>query len=181
MALNIPESIQAGDSLKITATDARYPASDGWTMTLKLINAERIITITSSANGDAHEITQTPDNTKSWPAGRAKYVVSFYDGTDKYTAEAGVLKIVQNPETSGPVDPRGHVEKVLDAIEAVLENKATKDQLQMTFNGRSITHLDPAQLLAWRDKYRAELRDIERAERVKKGMASGRLIQVRFN
>ena len=89
MALNIPDKIQAGDSLKITAEHASYPASDGWTMTLKLIGDARIITMTSSANGDAHEISQTPNDTKGWTAGRFKYVVSFFDGTDKYTAETG--------------------------------------------------------------------------------------------
>lgn len=180
MALKIPLKIRAGDSLNFTAALPGYSAADGWTLKITLVNSKKVYEITSTASGSEHLVKLLPAATQGWIPGFYKYVASVSDGTDKYTIESAGLQILPNLTTDKPVDERHHVEKVLDAIEAVLEGKATKDQLEVTFQGRSITHLTPEQLLVWRDKYRSELRAIKQAERVARGLGSGRKILVRL-
>lgn len=179
MALNIPNKIRAGDSLKKTVVLANYSATT-WTLTIKIVNSIKIYSFVASPNGDDHEINVTAATTADWVSGKYKYIASISDGTDKYTIETGAFEVLKNLDSGVPTDERAHVEKVLESIEAVLEGKATKDHLEVSFNGRSITHLSPEQLLSWRDKYRAELRSIERAARVSRGLASGKIIKVRF-
>lgn len=180
MALNIPSQIRSGDSLNITANISGYSPEDGWVLTVKIVSDNHVYTILGTSSGSNHTINLVPADTQSWAAGQYKYIASVSNGTDKYTIDTSAIRILANIETTTSAGERTHVEKVLSSIEAVLEGKATKDQMEVTFQGRSITHLAPEQLLKWRDKYRAELRNIERAERVSSGLASGRLIKVRF-
>ena len=53
---------------------------------------------------------------------------------------------------------KSHVQKTLEALEALIEGKATKDQQSYSINGRTITKMPITDLLKWRDKYKAEFR-----------------------
>ena len=77
-------------------------------------------------------------------------------------------------------DLRSHAKKVLDAVEAVIENRATIDQSSFSIGGRSLSRMDPEELLNLRDRYKAEyLREIQRA-RIRSGQPTGNMIGVRF-
>lgn len=69
-----------------------------------------------------------------------------------------------------------HIEKVLVALESLLEGKATSDVASYSIAGRSLSRLSISELLMWRDKYRAELIKLNRAE----GLNQTGTIQVRF-
>ena len=62
--------------------------------------------------------------------------------------EAGALEIVADIAgmTEGH-DPRAHAEKVLEAIEAVIEKRATKDQESYTIKNRSLARTGSTPLL----------------------------------
>ena len=179
MALNIPKQIRAGDTLKFTDSIPDYSALDGWTLNYSLANKNDKIAITSSASGSDHAISVPYVTTAAWASGKYRYQAYVDDGTDRYTVESGNLEIL-NDLKGGFVDDRNHVEKTLDAIEAVLEGKASQDQLSMSINGRSLTRFNPSELLNWRDKYRAELVQIRQRERIAQGMGSGTKIKLRF-
>ena len=49
-----------------------------------------------------------------------------------------------------------HVRRVIDAIEAVIERRATKDQKSYSIDGRSLERTPIDELLLLRDRYRAE-------------------------
>ena len=57
------------------------------------------------------------------------------------------------------------MQKVLDAIEAVLENRATLEQEQYQINNRSLKRRSSGELLKLRDHYRAELSRMNAARR----------------
>ena len=84
------------------------------------------------------------------------------------------------PGGASNADRRSHVKKVLDALEALLEGKASQDQLSYSIRGRSLSRMTPSELLEWRDKYKSEWAKEQRADRIKAGLGSDAIIRVRF-
>ncbi|UXU73696.1 hypothetical protein [Paracoccus sp. SMMA_5] len=76
-------------------------------------------------------------------------------------------------------DGRSHAARVLDAIEAVLENRATMDQQKYAINNRELWRTPIPELLLLRDRYRAELRREQQAARRGQSLL-GRQVKVRF-
>lgn len=77
-------------------------------------------------------------------------------------------------------DPRIHAEIMLDKIESILEGKADSDVSSYSIGRRSISKMTFDELLAARDRYRAEVVKHENKELVKRGKANGSTIKVRF-
>jgi hypothetical protein len=69
---------------------------------------------------------------------------------------------------------------VLEAIEAVLEGRASSEVAQYEIAGRSLRYIEPAQLLKLRDRYRAEVAREDAAQRVAAGLPDARRVFVRF-
>ena len=68
----------------------------------------------------------------------------------------------------------------VDAIEAVIENRATMDQSSMSIAGRSLSRLTVDELMTFRDRYKTEyLKEVKQA-RIKNKKDSGNSIKVRF-
>lgn len=70
-----------------------------------------------------------------------------------------------------------HVKKVLDALEAVIENRASKTQLQQSVDGVSVQHMPLSDLMDARDRYARKYRK-ERAAAA--GKSSDRTTTARF-
>ena len=95
------------------------------------------------------------------------------------SVDEGRTKVVVNFANTN-ADVRSHAKKVLDAIEAVLENRASQDQMSYSIAGRSLSRMSIDDLMTFRNRYRAEyLREIKLA-RIKNKQASGNTIKVRF-
>jgi hypothetical protein len=77
-------------------------------------------------------------------------------------------------------DPRIHAEIMIDKIESILEGKADADVSSYSIAGRSITKMTFEELMAARDRYRAELVKHENRELLKRGKSNGSTIKVRF-
>ena len=77
-------------------------------------------------------------------------------------------------------DPRIHAEIMVDKIESILEGKADSDVGSYSIAGRSITKMSFEELLAARDRYRAEVTKHNNKELVKRGKENGSTIKVRF-
>ena len=80
----------------------------------------------------------------------------------------------------GGFDGRSHVKIVLDALEAVIQNKATKDHLKVTIGTRTIEQMSPQDIETWRAQYQAEYARELQAERTAKGLGSPRTIKARI-
>jgi len=77
-------------------------------------------------------------------------------------------------------DTRSHIQKVLDAIEAVLENRATQEYQSMSINGYSITQMSPQELLKLKDYYEGKLKTEQNKEAMAQGKPSKRTILVQL-
>ncbi len=100
------------------------------------------------------------------------------DGTTVVEIEAGQITIKPDlASISATHDGRNHVQRVLDAIEAVLERRATQDQEKYKINNRELWRTPLSELLVLRDRYRSELRRMRAAA---KGGLFDQAVRVRF-
>jgi len=158
----IPGEIGAGVTFRATVPLPVYPAPK-WSVDL-ILRGPGQIDLASVDDGENHTFHATAATTKGWVPGRYHYELRVSDGSDVVTVETGETRIAPDLATQ-PVgfDGRDHVRKVLDAVEAVIENRATIDQQSYQINNRSLQRTPLAELLSLRAKYRAELSQRKRA------------------
>lgn len=179
----ISDILTAGDTLDFTTSVPDYPASAGWTLKYRLAprSAGTAIDLTAAANGDDFDVTATSTTTASWATGWYTWTAFVEKAGERYTVGRGQLEIRAASSTlAAATDGRGHARKVLDAIEAVLENRATLDQESYAINGRSLKRMPIEELLKLRQVYRAEVLGEEAAERLDAGLGMARKVQVRL-
>ncbi len=137
---------------------AAYPAQDGWALTLHL-RGPQSIDIASSPDGDGHVLSASAATTGAWAPGQYWAALRARDGETVAEVEAGQLTVAADlAQVNGLYDGRTHAERVLTAIEAVIEGRATKDQERYRINNRELQRTPLSDLMALRDRYRAELR-----------------------
>ncbi|WP_191284944.1 hypothetical protein [Aliiroseovarius zhejiangensis] len=124
---------------------------------------------TVSANGAA---------TGAWEPGTYFVSVRMQNGGDVFEIEHGACQVVADTARANiGHDARTHAAKVLDAIEAVIESRATKDQLSYSIGGRSLQRTPIADLIKLRTAYRAEVN----RQKSKNKSRLGRVLKARFN
>lgn len=177
MSTVIPDQITAGLTLDLRVTLTAYPAPD-WELSV-ILRGPQPIDLAATADGNQHHIEVDAATTASWEAGAYWYSARVTDGTSVYQVDEGTVTV--NPDlaaVSGSYDGRGHVERVLSAIEAVIEGRATKDQMRYKINNRELERTPIGDLLQLRSQYQTELRRLRMAE---KGQSLlGRQVLARF-
>ena len=122
--------------------------------------------------------------TATWTAGEYSWSCWVEKGAERYSGTAypwrGECTILPNPATTTTYDARSHARKVLDAIEAVLEGKATADVAEYTIGGRALKKMPVADLLKWRQRYASEVAAEDIRAKLAAGLGGGRKIQVRL-
>lgn len=173
-----PAVIAAGDTAKWRRSLPAYPASAGWTLTYTLVRAATRITFSASADGDLHLVNVAASTTTGWTAGSYTWRAQVSKAGEVYTVATGTLTI--RPNFAAATDGRSHARKVLDGIEAVIEGRASSEVGEYQIAGRSLKYIPIPELLALRDKYRAEVLREDAAERTARGLPDQRRTYVRF-
>lgn len=140
------------------------------------------IEITAVASGSDFVVEVPGTETGKYVPGRYQYhvyIVRISDSERVTLGGGGFFDVRANRDKSAD-DPRTHAKKVLDAIEAVIEGRASKDQEEYSISGRQLRRTPIPELLKLRDVYRAEVRGQEASAKLAAGVGTGRKIQVRF-
>lgn len=160
-----------GDSLSQTICLSDYP-SPAWTLSFALVNAAGAINITTTPiDGTCHAVDVDPSTSSAWAPGRYTWTASVSDGTDRHTVGAGVVLILVDLSTQTAYDTRTHARRVLDAINALIESRASSgdiDTVKAAAGGRNIEN-DLEQLLKLRQLYQAQVDAEDRAAGNKPG------------
>lgn len=168
----------AGDTLDFRTTVPDYPASDGWTLTYKLIprTSGSVISFNAGVDGDEYRAQVSALTTAAWAPGEYSWAAYATLGGDRFTVETGTIKVLPDPGAATSWDNRTHAQKTLDAINAVIENRATKDQSEYSIAGRSLKLTPVDDLLRLRDLYEQKVaREQLRAQGI-----NPRAVYVRF-
>ena len=137
--------------------------------------------VTLTATGTEFTIAEPSATTAGYTAGRWQWSAFIVRKSDSERALVGDGFFIVAPDPANvDTDPRTHAQKTLAAIEALLENRATKLDESYSINGRSLTRLSPEELMNWRNRYRREVRNEKVAAARKAGKSTGRKTAVRF-
>ena len=99
--------------------------------------------------------------------------------SERIAVDDGYAKIEINFADTN-ADHRSHAKKVLDAIQATIEGRASQDQMSYSIAGRSLSRMSIDDLLKFRDRYRAEYNRELKEWRIKNKQDTGNTIKVRF-
>jgi hypothetical protein len=189
MAFTIPEieptKAYAGDRLQWRRTDlSDFPATT-WSLAYYLRSSAGggNIDIAATTDGTSFSIDVSPTESGSFIPATYYWTAFVSKSGDRKLIGQGRIEILTNPvDVTGPSDGRTHARKTLDAIEAVIEKRATSDQQRYVFQavGRSVDKMPIADVLKFRDYYAGIVLAEEQQERVARGESSGRNIYVRF-
>ena len=179
-----PDKIVAGDTVTWRRSFTTYKASLGWSLNYSIRGVVGAAAdFVSAPVADDHEVVLTAAVTAAWPAG--KYFLQGYAlhtaMGERHTIYNGFLTIQPNLATvPADQDLRSHAQKCVDAIQAVLEGRATSDILESEIEGTKLNRIPVKDLLLFRDRYLTEVQSQDRQARVRAGKATGRNILTRF-
>lgn len=173
-----PARLIAGDTARWLIAGADYPATDGWSLAYSLVNAATRISFSSTADGVDHLINVPAATTASWAPGAYEWRAQAVHATlGTFTIRSGSTTV--QPAFGAAVDARSHAAKALAAIESYLE---TGSNLAAGYEiaGRRLNRYPLPDLLALRDRYRAEVARDQAAADAARGLPSRARVFVRF-
>jgi len=163
-------------------------ASESWTLKFTAVGRLGLFAITAAAddeNADDFKFTATATVTAAYTAGDYQWqiIATYGSGASaiRYTIAEGQVTLLDNISVRTALyDNRSHAKKVLDAIEAILEGRASKDQESYSIAGRSLARTPIPDLLKLRSVYKNEYDGEVATARLRAGLASKRTIRTRF-
>lgn len=179
---NEPLELRAGDTWEWRREDLADYAAGTWTLTYRFKNASGGFEIVAAANGANHAVTVAAGTTANFLPGTYSWAAQAVNGTTKKTVDTGELKVLPNLFAGAAAtasDQRTHARKVLDAIEAVIEGRASLDQEEFQIGGRMLKRTKLSDLLMLRSRYAAEVAREQAAEKLANGIGIARKLQVR--
>lgn len=177
-----PAEVTQGDTIRWRYKNSDYdPAT--WTLTYALVNANhQTQSVTCTDNGDGtHLFTLSATDSRALGSGKWHFQGKMSsDGIVELVTEGAITVKRDFSLTGQNYDARSHAEIVLDAIEAVIQNRASSDQSSMSLNGRSLSLMSHKELEEQRALYRSEVANERAAERIAQGLGSGQRVLVRM-
>lgn len=179
-----PVKLVAGDLVQWRRTDLEaYP---GATFALSYVfrpaaGGETTIDVTATVSGTEYRVALTSVVTAAMAPGRwywSAYLTRLSD-SQRVQIDDGET-VVEANRAVDPSDTRSHARRSLDAIEAVIEGRASDAVQSYTIGGRQINKMSADDLITWRNYYRAEVAAENDAARRANGQPSKNTIQVRF-
>lgn len=138
-------------------------------------------TITATEISDSYIVEVPSATTATYATGDFHWYAFITRSSDseRVAVDDGFTKIELNFADTN-ADHRSHAKKVLDAIQATIEGRASQDQMSYSIAGRSLSRMSVTDLLMFRDRYRAEYNEELKRWRIKNKQDTGNTIKVRF-
>lgn len=173
-----PATVIAGDTAKWQKYLPDYQASDGWSLTYTFVNAAVRFTVTASALGADHLVNVSAATTGGWATGTYDWRAQVSKDGEVFTVGSGRLTVQASFSTA--TDGRSRARRMLEAVEAVLEGRASSAVAEYQIAGRQLRHIPIPDLLTLRDRLRMDVAREEAAADLSAGKAPRGRIQVRF-
>ncbi len=166
----IPESFYAGDKLVFEQSFSLY-TPDFYSLKYIFINASGKIEVVADKDlvNNKFTVSLSSVDTAAYVAGEYKvyYILEEISTTNTETYELNRIEIKESISSLGNKVITTHNEKVLESIKAVIEDRATYDQMSYSINGRSLSRMPIKDLLYFKDYYQG-LVNKEKDEEVRK-------------
>lgn len=176
-----PTRIHAGATVAWTKTLGDYPASDGWELSYRLTNRDAHYDITTSADGSAHAVAISSATTAAYIPGDYQLVSWVAKASDRYFVASTAVNVQPDLSRIEGYDGRSIAAKTLEKMdEALLRYSANAWKQSYTIEGRTMTFRSTGGFFAMRSRLQAEVKNEDRAERLRDGKASRNKIRVRI-
>lgn len=179
-----PETLYIGDRWTWKRTNLTdYPvASYALTYNFRT-DASTAFAITASEATDPEEfLVEVASATSAGYSPGLYYWAAFItrsSDSERIQVSNGQTDIKVNRATSAS-DPRSEARIVLEAIEAVIQARASVDQSSMSIAGRSLSRMTPDELFKYRNEYAYKVRMEIYKQRIRAGQAPGNTVKVKF-
>lgn len=137
-----------------------FTPADGWTLRYAFTGPGTVLTLiaAASADGTTHEIRRGYGDTGGLTPGRYEMAGWVDDGSNRHEVYRAAVVIQANLDTD--TDARSHDEKVLSAINAMIEGRTGTDLTaakRVTVNGRTLEQHSADELVRLQGTYRARV------------------------
>lgn len=178
-----PATLRVGDTWKWTKDLPDFLPADTWALKYALTlqtTTSALIQITTTDNGDGtHLASVVKTTTNGYTAGAYSWHSFVTKGSDRHTIEQGQITLLRDLD-AGAVDDRSHVKATLDAIQATLLGKASRDQITYSLGGVSLSRMTPVDLHEWESIYLRKYRDELANEAGARGQSTGNRVKGKF-
>jgi len=183
--MGVPASIYAGDTVKFNIpVTPDYSSTASWvgTFVLKHNTGNDSITATGVADGaGGWNFTLTAVQTANLHIDLHWYQLYVTKAAERYTLEQGQVRILGNIAVGNNYDGRSQAQIDLEAVQAAMRTKISGGAVaEYTIGNRSLKSMPMTDLIALENKLKADVAKEARAERIAKGLNSGRAVYVRF-
>lgn len=178
-----PLQIVAGDTAKWQKSLPDYPASALWVLSYALVRSGAApIVFSGTASGDVHAVTVAASTTAAWPAADYAWQAYVTQGSERYTVGEGRLTVRAGfaAASASGIDARTQARRTLEAIEAVIEGRASSSTQEYQIAGRALKYIPIPELLALRDVYRRDVATEDKAAALAAGRGGAGRILVRM-
>lgn len=184
---NIPSQIVTGSTVIFTRSYSDFPSSE-WELSYHLRGTGALDVVADPLPDGSFEVTliaSTGPGPTPLVVGKyfyQAYVTNLSDSTDKRLVDNGTVEILIDLSDTGitTYDGRSVAEIMVEAIDAVMTKKATRDQASYTIGQRTLVRIPPDQLLQWRKYYAAIVSNEAIQRRVAAGESPFETIAVEF-
>ncbi len=177
----VPDEFHAGDSFLLELSGGDYPPPE-WTASIVLSNSSVRNTAAGTSSGSLHRIDIAPATTSNWATGSYSWQIYAEKTGYRVTLASGNIKILANiGDASQGNDVRNFPRTVADALESIIQNRATKEQLllaQQSVGDLNVNYV-PDVMAEWQ-KWNGYAEQLENANKVSAGMGGPRAIYARF-
>jgi len=167
-----PLSVRAGDTWRWVRDLSDYPAP-AWSLVYTLYGPAGVVHVTATADGARHLVDLAPAVTGTYAPGRYDGIAHVTDGTDRLQIWSGAVQVLPDLREATTADGRSHARRMLDAIEATLEGRASAGDLDIvrTQLGDQAVERDPAALAMAHRTYAALVADEDRRAAIGRGQS----------
>lgn len=175
-----PNIVTAGDTISWQISLPDYPASAGWVLSYAMIGPAGVITISSSASADDHLVSVSATNSAAWAAGNYTWNSYATKSAERYTVSSGRLTVQPNLATATAAQGKSSFRKQLEAVQAVLEGRATFSQRSLQIGDKRIDRHSVIELMQVQNDLLNKVAYEESAARLAAGLPNRNNVLVRF-
>ena len=184
--MNVPAIIYSGDTVRWTeSATPDYSSTTGWSASFALRHAtgNDALTVSGIADGSGGwTFTLSATQTAALHVNGHWWQITVSKDGERFTLGTGTLETKANiPAAGNTYDGRTQAQIDLEAVRAAMRAIVTGGATQeYSIGNRSLKKMPMADLIALESKLKADVAREARADRLAKGMNSGRSVFVRF-
>lgn len=179
-----PETLVIGDRWTWKRTDLTDYATDTYALTYAAVlhgPGRQSIAITASESGNDYIVEVAAATTVTYKPGSYDWAAYITRSSDSERIRIGQGTWLVRPDAATSLnDPRTFNRRVLDAIRATIEGRASQAHSSYSIEGRSVSRMSPEELERWHGIYMQRVAAEQQTIRAREGRRTMNTLRARF-